>query len=110
MSTSPSDEGHEIDYGGYARNHYQVGRDVAGFPLVIRDVIEDGVNVWRFSHVCNPPRRPDMNVRVAPLLTNVGQPGGHQIISTNPLHIEPSILCDDCGLHGWVRNGLWVTA
>ena len=110
MEIPRSDEGPEINYGGYARNHYRVGVDSAGFPLAIRDTIRDGVSEWRFSHVCNPPRRPDMNVRIAPLLTNVGQPGGHQIISSDPIHIEPSILCDDCGIHGFVRYGKWVSA
>lgn len=29
--------------------------------------------------------------------------------SLQPLHIEPSILCS-CGVHGYIRNGLWVPA
>lgn len=24
--------------------------------------------------------------------------------------VEPSILCPDCGLHGWVRDGVWTDA
>ena len=98
----------ELNYGGYARAHYRVGKDSRGFPLAVRDVIEDGENLWRFSHVCESPRR-GTTLRIAPALSNVGQPGGHQIISTDPLHIEPSILCEDCGIHGWVRNGQWQT-
>ena len=35
--------------------------------------------------------------------------GGHRIVSQDPLTIEPSILCPDCGLHGWIRDGQWTT-
>ena len=31
------------------------------------------------------------------------------VISFDPLHVEPSILCD-CGDHGFIRDGRWVTA
>lgn len=35
----------------------------------------------------------------------------HRIVSRDPLHIEPSILCSEgCGFHGWVRAGKWVPA
>ena len=35
----------------------------------------------------------------------------HTLISTEPLHLEPSIYWPDCcGLHGWVRDGAWVSA
>lgn len=27
-----------------------------------------------------------------------------------PLHLEPSLLWKCCGLHGFVRNGMWITA
>lgn len=29
-----------------------------------------------------------------------------ELRNLNPLHIEPSVLCD-CGDHGWIRNGKW---
>lgn len=32
------------------------------------------------------------------------------LISEDPIHIEPSLLCRACGDHGFVRNGLWVAA
>ncbi|HEV8653091.1 MAG TPA: hypothetical protein VG276_27795 [Actinomycetes bacterium] len=36
---------------------------------------------------------------------------GHQIVDTDPVHIEPSILCPQgCGDHGFVREGRWVPA
>jgi hypothetical protein len=34
----------------------------------------------------------------------------HELISADPLHLEPSLLCPDCGLHGFVRNGEWIAA
>lgn len=30
--------------------------------------------------------------------------------SLDPLHLEPSILRQECGLHGWIRGGRWVPA
>ena len=32
-----------------------------------------------------------------------------QVVSFDPLHVEPSILCD-CGDHGFIRNGQWEAA
>lgn len=32
-----------------------------------------------------------------------------QLVSLDPLHVEPSILCS-CGHHGFIRNGQWVSA
>lgn len=34
----------------------------------------------------------------------------HQLVSREPLHLEPSLLWNCCGLHGWVRNGQWESA
>lgn len=33
--------------------------------------------------------------------------GGHEIVSRDPLTVSPSILCPDCGLHGYIRSGEW---
>ncbi|MCA1571927.1 MAG: hypothetical protein LC798_16775 [Chloroflexi bacterium] len=37
-----------------------------------------------------------------------------QVVSLDPLHLEPSILCTPekggCGNHGWIRDGRWVQA
>jgi len=33
-----------------------------------------------------------------------------QVVSMDPLHLEPSLLCRTCGDHGWIRNGKWVKA
>lgn len=35
------------------------------------------------------------------------------VVSLDPLHLEPSILCRPpygCGNHGYIRNGLWEDA
>lgn len=33
-----------------------------------------------------------------------------QLVSLDPLHVEPSILCKTCGDHGFIRNGRWESA
>lgn len=60
----------------------------------------------RVEHLCAHPRA-GTTLLIAPLLTSVNQPGGHQVTSRDPLTITPSILCGDCGLHGYVTNGEW---
>lgn len=60
---------------------------------------------WRVSHLCKMIDSDD-RIRSAPELTR----GGHVIVSTDPLTISPSILCTDCGLHGFVTDGRWVGA
>jgi hypothetical protein len=32
------------------------------------------------------------------------------LVSLEPLHLEPSLLCVICGSHGFIRDGLWVPA
>jgi hypothetical protein len=34
----------------------------------------------------------------------------HTLVSREPLHLEPSLLWACCGLHGWVRDGKWISA
>ncbi|WP_162941583.1 hypothetical protein [Desertimonas flava] len=61
---------------------------------------------WLFSHVCD---RGDRGIlRAAPALQVAG--GGHRIVHVVPLTITPSILCDDCGTHGFVTRAEWVPA
>lgn len=38
------------------------------------------------------------------------RPGGPvwQVISLDPLHVEPSVLCRACGDHGFIRGGAWI--
>lgn len=66
----------------------------------------DGQNVTaRFQHRCDRGARGV--VICAPLLQ---VPHGHQVVSRDPLTISPSILCTDCGTHGFVTNGVWGDA
>jgi hypothetical protein len=34
----------------------------------------------------------------------------HTLVSREPLHLEPSLLWQCCGLHGFVRDGRWTDA
>lgn len=35
----------------------------------------------------------------------------HRLVSEDPLHVEPSVLCSaGCGDHGFVREGRWISA
>jgi len=49
----------------------------------------------------------DERLRCAPRLM-LGE--GHTVVTRTPLTIVASILCTDCGLHGFVTNGQWVPA
>lgn len=35
---------------------------------------------------------------------------GHQLISEDPLHVEPSLGCRSCPSHGFIREGRWINA
>lgn len=66
-----------------------------------------------FEHRCDRGERG--TIICAPRLVNVGQPGGHQITwSPHPITgrtvptVTPSILCPDCGTHGFITNGRWA--
>lgn len=63
---------------------------------------EDGT--VRFAHTCD--RKERGVIICAPALQ---LDGGHRLISEalNDVTVEPSILCSDCGTHGFVRNGQW---
>lgn len=32
---------------------------------------------------------------------------GHRVTQLDPVTITPSILCPDCGLHGFITDGTW---
>lgn len=64
---------------------------------------DDGV--VRFEHRCDRGERGTIICAPALMIGN-----GHTIVQDDPLTIEASILCPDCGTHGWVRNGRWVSA
>lgn len=35
---------------------------------------------------------------------------GHDLVSRDPLHLEPSLLWPCCNMHGWLRSGTWTPA
>ena len=65
-----------------------------------------GSNELRLEHICDRGERGI--VRCAPQICT--DPGFHSILGVDPLTISPSILCGDCGLHGYIRDGTWTTA
>lgn len=65
-----------------------------------REPMEDWT--WRFEHRCDRGGRKGL-VICAPLLD------AHRVTGF-PIHVEPSILCPDCGTHGVIREGRWVDA
>jgi len=66
-------------------------------------VYPDGT--WRFWHLCKVVD--GTGIICAPALR---LDGGHRVVTEDPLTIDPSILCPDCGAHGFVRDGRWVPA
>lgn len=58
-------------------------------------------------HTCNRSVRPQdgRTVIIAPRLQLDG--AGHSVVSDQPLTINPSVGCSDCGLHGFVHDGRW---
>lgn len=64
----------------------------------------------RFAHDCDRHVRLGVGARVIRCAPELQIGHGHEVLSRDPLHIEASILCEDCGTHGWVRDGRWVTA
>jgi hypothetical protein len=81
-----------------------------GFHAVYRVLVyTDGT--YRFEHKCKGWTEDDGTVVVkvcAPALQLDN--GGHRIESTDPLTVAPSILCPDCGLHGFIHDGRWIEA
>lgn len=83
-------------------NEATIVKQVAG-PSYRVLFYEDGT--VRFEHRCD--RGPRGVVICAPALQ---LDGGHVIEQRDPLTISPSILCPDCGTHGFIRARRWVPA
>lgn len=65
-------------------------------------VFDAGTDQVVFSHICDRHERGIL--RCAPAL-QIGN--GHTIVTRDPLTIVASILCPDCGTHGFVTDGQW---
>lgn len=61
---------------------------------------------YAFKHTCDRGKRGV--IICSPELTP--GPDGHKITGTVSITITPSILCQDCGTHGYITNGKWVAA
>ena len=67
-----------------------------------RAIIFTGDGKVLFSHLCDRHERGIL--RCAPEL-QIGR--GHTVATRTPLTIVASILCPDCGAHGFVTDGTW---
>ena len=56
---------------------------------------------WCIEHLCV---REYGTFQVAPSVAS------HTLVSTDPFHLEPSVLCMSCGAHGFIRDGKWQDA
>lgn len=61
----------------------------------------DSGSYFKFAHDCNGYRWID----IIPLS---GDPHGWTVVQAEPLTISPSLLCPNCGSHGFIRDGKWV--
>lgn len=80
--------------------------DLAGAePGVVRELIQYEDGTWRFRHTCHR-ERDGRTLDVAPLL------GVAHLVQyrDDGYWVTPSVLCSDCGTHGWVTAGRWVPA
>lgn len=75
------------------------------YPLdddVMSVIFPKGDGPPHFRHRCLAKRGDSIHERIAaPSLAK------HTVVSRDPLHLEASILCLDCGTHGFVRDGHW---
>lgn len=61
-----------------------------------------------FGHWC---KRPGYHIETGePLFPRyvLAGTGDHTVHSREPWHLEASLLCTDCELHGWIRDGRWI--
>ena len=102
MTTDRETPLHIIGYDDITGTSYGVGNDVRLMETI------DGW--WRVQHPCKIVDLQDGPAPIvcAPELTR----GGHTVTrgTDGLITVNPSILCPDCGLHGFVRKGRWTPA
>lgn len=64
----------------------------------------------RFEHLCDRTVHDRGTIVCSPALQTGPHGTRHRVVSRVPLTITPSILCPDCGTHGFVTDGKWVAA
>lgn len=71
--------------------------EVAVVPTFVVVEANDATHVW-FEHDCG-----DEGVLGNSLPNMLWH-----ITTREPLTVTPSITCQQCGLHGWIKEGKWV--
>lgn len=77
------------------------------------DLDADGEHVW-WAHDCTSgaEREPGAPIPVTPEPQHMLPRGKEKcwtVLQREPLTMVPSILCSDCGCHGFITNGEWVS-
>jgi hypothetical protein len=78
---------------------------------------EDGIHVWWYHQCAHVGINDDGTVTGGFEITEHDQsmlPRGKEkcwtVVQREPLTLVPSILCLACGTHGFITNGVWVSA
>lgn len=66
--------------------------------------------VWRYRHRCDRTNSRNAGVVVCAPLLQAGVTGHVVLVRPDGPTVSPSILCADCGSHGFVRDGRWDAA
>ncbi len=93
--------------GGGMRGNYRdppgrwAGATNAGFDVYYRldaeaDDVLDTLVIWHWCPVEN--------------VWKASNPSKHELVSVQPLRLEPSLMWMCCNGHGWIRNGRWLNA
>lgn len=84
----------DVDFGSDVRGFWLYNKDVLGpiGMMIVHKSPKTGDDCWCSLHWSD-------------------KRGGecHKLESLNPLTVSPSLLCPECGLHGYIRNGAWVS-
>lgn len=85
-------------------------------PEVTFELDADGVHVWYWHHCSFVGFRPDGTVTGGIEVVDEPQhvlPRGKEkcwtVVQREPLTVVPSILCSECGTHGFITNGQWIS-
>jgi hypothetical protein len=77
-------------------------------PLVAWEMRDGRPLIWHWCdrHLWRTPE--SIEEYLVPTWAPTGE-YAHDILSTDPLHLEPSVYWPGCcGLHGFIRDGVWI--